>query len=43
MDAVRSFAGPDPAKAVVEAEARSVLTDFDESVTHFEVVHHSDV
>jgi len=39
MDAVRSFAGTDPDKAVVEAEARSVLTDFDESVTHFEVVH----
>jgi len=39
---VRRFAGVEPDKAVVEAEARSVLTDFDESVTHFEVVHHSD-
>jgi heme-degrading monooxygenase HmoA/uncharacterized protein YciI len=39
MDAVRRFAGGEPDKAVVEVEARAVLTDFDESVTHFEVVH----
>jgi len=39
MDAVREFAGEQPDKAVVEREARAVLTSFDESVTHFQVVH----
>jgi heme-degrading monooxygenase HmoA len=39
MEAVRRFAGPKPEKAVVEPEARAALTAFDESVTHFEVVH----
>jgi len=39
MEAVRRFAGPEPNKAVVEPEARAVLTSFDEYVTHFEVVH----
>ena len=39
MVAVRGFAGPEPNKAVVEPEARAVLTSFDEYVTHFEVVH----
>jgi uncharacterized protein len=38
MDAVRRFAGAKPEKAVVEPEAKAVLTAFDESVTHFEVV-----
>lgn len=41
MEAVRKFAGLKPEKAVVEPEARAVLTDFDEFVTHFEVVHHT--
>jgi uncharacterized protein YciI/heme-degrading monooxygenase HmoA len=39
MEAVRKFAGVDPEKAVVEPEARAVLTSFDDSVLHFEVVH----
>ena len=39
MEAVGRFAGPEPNKAVVEPEARSVLTSFDEHVTHFEIVH----
>ncbi len=39
MEAVRKFAGEEPEKAVVEPEARAALTAFDESVTHFEVVH----
>lgn len=39
MEAVRRFAGVKPEKAVVEAEARAVLIAFDESVTHFEVIH----
>jgi uncharacterized protein len=40
MEAVRKFAGEEPEKAVVEPEARAVLTAFDDSVTHFEVVHY---
>jgi uncharacterized protein len=39
MGAVRKFAGVEPEKAVIEPEARAMLTSFDESVTHFEVVH----
>src|SRR5215469_7210508 len=38
MEAVRRFAGSEPNRAVVEREARAVLTSFDEYVTHFEVV-----
>lgn len=38
MEAVRRFAGPEPNKAVVEPEARALLTSFDEYVTHFDVV-----
>jgi uncharacterized protein len=41
MDAVRRFAGAQPDKAVVEPDARAALADFDESVTHYEVVHHA--
>jgi uncharacterized protein YciI/heme-degrading monooxygenase HmoA len=39
MGAVRKFAGVEPEKAVVEPEARAILSAFDDSVTHFEVVH----
>ena len=39
MEAIRKFAGVEPDKAVVEPEARAVLTSFDDLVTHFEVVH----
>jgi uncharacterized protein YciI/heme-degrading monooxygenase HmoA len=39
MEAVRRFAGSKPEKAVVEPEARAVLSGFDETVTHFEVIH----
>jgi uncharacterized protein len=38
MDAVRKFAGAEPEKAVIDPEARAMLTDFDESVTHFEII-----
>jgi heme-degrading monooxygenase HmoA len=38
MDAVRGFAGPDPEKAVVEPAARAALSEFEETVTHYEVV-----
>jgi hypothetical protein len=39
MEAVRRFAGATSEKAVVEPEARAVLSAFDEYVAHFEVVH----
>jgi uncharacterized protein len=42
MDAVRRFAGPEPEKAVVEPAARAVLSDFEEIVTHYELVAHED-
>jgi len=38
MDAVRSFAGRKPEKAVVESAARAALTGFDEIVAHYEIV-----
>ena len=38
MEAVGRFAGANPEKAVVEPGARAILTSFDDSVTHFEVV-----
>lgn len=38
MDAVRRFAGNEPERAVVEPAARAALSDFDEAVTHYEVV-----
>ena len=38
MAAVKSFAGDDPASAVVEDEAKAFLTEFDSGVKHFEVV-----
>ncbi len=37
-DAIRSFAGDTPDRAVVEPSARAVLSDFDPHVEHFEVV-----
>ena len=38
MDAIRRFAGADPEQAVVEPEARAVLTEYDQRVSHYEVV-----
>jgi mannose-6-phosphate isomerase-like protein (cupin superfamily) len=37
MDAIRAFAGDDPAVAVVEPEARAVLVAYDEQVRHIEL------
>lgn len=37
MDAIRKFAGDDPEAAVVEPEARAVLSDYDNFVRHCEV------
>lgn len=42
MEAVRRFAGANAEKAVVEAEARAILTSFDDSVIHFELLHASE-
>jgi uncharacterized protein YciI/heme-degrading monooxygenase HmoA len=39
IGAVRKFAGVEVEKAVIEPEARAMLTSFDECVSHFEVVH----
>lgn len=37
MDAVRAFAGPSPDVAVVEPDARAVLSELDRGVTHYDV------
>ncbi|MHB8813078.1 MAG: antibiotic biosynthesis monooxygenase family protein [Steroidobacteraceae bacterium] len=42
MDAIRRFAGSEPDKAVVEPAARAVLSEFEEVVTHYELVAHTD-
>jgi heme-degrading monooxygenase HmoA len=39
MEAVREFAGDDPEVAVVEPNARAVLSSFDEFVRHYQLVH----
>lgn len=41
MHAIERFAGANPEKAVVDPEARTMLTECDEFVTHFEVLHSS--
>lgn len=38
MEAVRAFAGDKPEVAVVEPAARAVLTGYDQTVAHYEVV-----
>ena len=38
LDAVRAFAGDDYETAVVEPEARALLTRFDARATHYEIV-----
>jgi heme-degrading monooxygenase HmoA len=37
LDAVKSFAGANPTVAVVEPEARAVLSRFDDFATHYDV------
>jgi heme-degrading monooxygenase HmoA len=39
VDAIRVFAGDSIATAVVEPEARAVLSDFDAVARHYEVAH----
>jgi heme-degrading monooxygenase HmoA len=38
-EAIRSFAGDEPDRAVVEPAAQRLLTEFDSFVRHFEVAH----
>ena len=38
LEAIRAFAGDDPALAHVTTEARQLLSHFEQTVTHYEVV-----
>ena len=38
MDAIRTFAGPRPERAMVEPAAAALLLRFDETVDHYEVL-----
>jgi heme-degrading monooxygenase HmoA len=42
VDSIRAFAGPDPARAVVDPEAQALLTKFDMIVDNYEVVYTDD-
>ncbi|WP_428661744.1 antibiotic biosynthesis monooxygenase family protein [Reyranella sp.] len=42
LDAIRSFAGDDIATAIVEPEARAVLSDFDDFARHYELAFRMD-
>jgi len=42
MSAIRKFAGADAERAVVAQQAQALLSSFDDSVSHFEVVHRPD-
>jgi heme-degrading monooxygenase HmoA len=39
VDGIRAFAGPDPARAVVDPEAQALLTKFDLIVHNYEVAY----
>jgi heme-degrading monooxygenase HmoA len=43
LDAIRAFAGPTPEVAVVEPAARTLLSDFDDFVRHYELAWESAV
>jgi heme-degrading monooxygenase HmoA len=38
LDSIRAFTGPDPDKAIVDPDARSMLTTFDTTAANYEVV-----
>ncbi len=38
LEAVRAFAGDDPARAVIEPRAEELLAEYDPEVRHFDVV-----
>jgi hypothetical protein len=39
MEAIRTFAGDNPQSAVIEPEARVVLSDYDDFVRHYDIAH----
>jgi heme-degrading monooxygenase HmoA len=39
IETIRGFAGPDPEAAVVEPEARAVLSAYDDFVRHYEIAY----
>ena len=39
MDPIRVFAGANVERAVVEPEAQAALIDYDQRVSHYEIVH----
>ena len=39
IDSIRAFAGASPNVAMVDPEARAVLTEFDEFVAHYDIAH----
>jgi hypothetical protein len=39
IETIKGFAGPNPDVAIVEPEARAILSSFDEFVNHYEVVY----
>ena len=39
IETIKGFAGPNPDVAIVEPEARAVLSSFDEFVNNYEVVY----
>ena len=39
LDAIKAFAGADPTRAVIEPEARALLSTFDTEAKHYELAH----
>src|SRR5262245_56197916 len=38
LDAIKSFAGPKPERAVVDPGAKAILSEFDDFATHYDVL-----
>jgi len=38
LDSVRAFTGPDPGRAIVDADAQAMLSSFDETAANYEIV-----
>jgi hypothetical protein len=38
MEAIKSFAGPKPERAVIDPGAKAILSEFDDFATHYEVL-----
>jgi len=43
MQAIEAFAGAQPDRAVVEPAAVAALAEFDAIVTHYEIIHRSEI